>query len=84
MEEIGRYADSVSNQSSGSDMLGSGSARYADDHRRVQVLWLSSALVEELKVPKQWKDITSNRRIRHFNTVAREVCMLYTTPVHAL
>lgn len=84
MEEIVQYAGSALSheQRNGSNVVhegrarpGPGSTGQARDRHSVQVLWLSSALVEEPMVPKQWKYVTSNKRIMHFNTVAREVGM---------
>ena len=53
-------------------------AKYGSDHHPVQVMWLSSALVIESKVPNKWRNVTSNLRILKFNEVAREV--RYTLP----
>ena len=83
MKEIARYVDSASQQGSGGirrrDLAESRTVtpdlavHPPAGGQLVQVLWLSTAYVLESKIPTEWRNVTSNYRIRSFNVQAREV-----------
>ena len=83
MKEIARYVDSASQQGSGGirrrDLAESRTVtpdlavHPPAGGQLVQVLGLSTAYVLESKIPTEWRNVTSNYRIRSFNVQAREV-----------